>query len=117
MTPESQRMAIAEACGWKNPNHPDTQALVVNWWSKDRNVWWLMPDGKSLVMNSSVPDYLSDLNAMHEAWETLNETQKFAYRDHLIDVVSRCVGNDWYEGATAPQRAEAFLRTLGKWES
>ena len=39
------------------------------------------------------PDYCNDLNAMHEAEKTLN---------HMT--------------ATARERAEAFLRTLGKWE-
>lgn len=70
------------------------------------------------------PDYLLDLNAMHEAEKTFNGNhQRIArYQDALIKVIG-VTGfgpfgtiENWLLHATAAQRAEAFLRTIGKWE-
>lgn len=69
------------------------------------------------------PDYLHDLNAMHEAEKSLNEKQQEEYFYELFGVC----GIDPTEPAapvlifkalhaTAAQRREAFLRTIGKWE-
>ncbi len=60
---------------------------------------------------NSVPNYCTDLNVMHEAEATLTE-------DQLWRMAREIERNDeeWYFRATARQRAEAFLRTLGKWE-
>lgn len=56
-------------------------------------------------------DWANDLNAMYLAEKTLSENPWIVYINELP--------NKW-EGqqihATARQRAEAFLRTLGKWE-
>ena len=92
MNKEAQRIAIAEACGEDNDS----------------------------IVRELIPDYLADLNAMHEAVMTLNADQMVSM-DHHLDVV---VGNGKqglnYEyflwSATAAQRAEAFLRTIGKWK-
>ncbi|MCX8511180.1 MAG: hypothetical protein ORN83_05425 [Chthoniobacteraceae bacterium] len=56
-------------------------------------------------------DYCNDLNAMHEAEWSLTD-------DQLWRMARNIERNDeqWYFRATARQRAEAFLRTLGKWE-
>ena len=58
-------------------------------------------------------DYCDDLNAMHEAEKILNEEQKEKYFFNLM-----CVFGNWPKAiqATAKQRAEAFLRALGKWK-
>jgi hypothetical protein len=55
-------------------------------------------------------NYCGDLNAMHEAEKMLTPTQ---IEDYIIEVMQFS-----HEPiiATARQRAEAFLRTLGKWE-
>jgi hypothetical protein len=59
------------------------------------------------------PDYLNDLNAMHEAEATL----RFDDRNHYIDRLGETYHDSWeFCTATAAQRAEAFLRTIGKWE-
>jgi len=55
-------------------------------------------------------DYCTDLNAMHEAEKTLTSMQLLDYIAFLFDATYEAVL------ATARQRAEAFLRTLGKWE-
>jgi hypothetical protein len=57
-------------------------------------------------------NYCSDLNAMHEAEESLKGKQFGTYGIALNDID----GSLWGIRATARQRAEAFLRTLGKWE-
>jgi hypothetical protein len=68
-------------------------------------------------------DWCNDLNAMHEAEQTLKRMGP-EYSRILLDIVSRDagVGVQYAHGsfahikATARERAEAFLRTLGKWE-
>lgn len=55
-------------------------------------------------------DYCTDLHAMHEIEKTMTPEQWEDYVEH--------VGGTWEQAmhATARRRAEAFLRTLGKWE-
>jgi hypothetical protein len=56
-------------------------------------------------------DYCACLNAMHEAEKVLTTFDEWdIYCVHLGDTQPSCAK------ATARQRAEAFLRTLGKWE-
>ena len=115
MTPEAQRIAIAEACGFTNV-HP----VII------RNVTGCGDDRQCGIASDQgwLPDYLSDLNAMHEAENVLTVGQKENdFQTHLNDVVARdrdglTLGLLTYLSvhATAAQRAEAFLRTLGLWE-
>jgi hypothetical protein len=110
VTPEQQRIAIAEACGFKAKT--------------DRHKpMWATPDGKTLLtMPEHLPDYLNDLNAMHDAEKTLDFEQSELFEDELCDVTFK--DNDGLENplpcrfsvchATAAQRAEAFRRTIGK---
>ena len=98
MTEEQQRIAIAEACGWsyeKNETYAPDGAF---WWSK----------------NPEFPDYLNDLNAMNEAENVLTG---YPQRVTYYETLSKIVGYLAFEfvRATASQRAEAFLRTIGKW--
>jgi hypothetical protein len=83
MTQEQQRVAIAEACG---------------------------EDSDSIV-RELIPDYLNDLNAMHDAENSLTTSQMTTMSQYL----HRKIGVLW-GFATASQRAEAFLRTIGKWK-
>jgi hypothetical protein len=68
---------------------------------------WLSPSG---VEHDSPPDYCSDLNAMHEAENFFASAEQLRNYEDILDD-----GNGGHS-ATARQRAEAFLRTLGKWE-
>jgi hypothetical protein len=124
MTPEQQRIAIATACGWRIVQ-TTKYAWVVICPSKIERAW-SSHDG---VMNDKpasyyLPDYLNDLNAMHEAEKVLTpkhqpdkgESQWGEYLGWLgfcgenkIREVYECVT------ATAAQRAQAFLRTLNLW--
>lgn len=58
-------------------------------------------------------DFCSDLNAMHEAEKVLNQDNLYIMALHIEGLCGR---GEFYFRATARQRAEAFLRTLGKWE-
>ena len=97
MTPEQQRIAIAEACGWVESPYGK--------WSND---------GLILRDPLNPPDYLNDLNAMHDAEKILSPTSEIEWHNQLQNVC----GCSWRVmiRATAAQRAEAFLRTLGRWE-
>jgi hypothetical protein len=57
-------------------------------------------------------NYCTDLNAMHEAEKVLSVEQIAKYFWLLCDISKK--NNPFM--ATARQRAEAFLRTIGKWE-
>lgn len=59
----------------------------------------------------TLPNYTTDLNAMHEAEKTLTPIQATTYFVMLDELLE-----DRVVFATAAQRAEAFLRTIGKWE-
>ncbi len=103
MSPDEQRIAIAEACGWKRHRSPRIRG------------GWKRPDGSDYSWGENViPNYLKDLNAMHEAEKALTAPQQDDYYDALTDVITH--GNFFADiHATAAQRAEAFLRTIGKW--
>jgi len=107
VTPETQRIAIAEACGWKRSDlrpswcHPDNWSMAKN---GSYEVW---------VSQDKLPDYLNDLNAMHEAENTVIKPQRLWYQ-YCLKLNGRSF--DESIGATASQRAEAFLRTIGKWK-
>jgi hypothetical protein len=111
MTNEQINIAIAEACGWKH-YHED---LWVNPdFSGD-------PDGFSELQCGDLPDYINDLNAMHEAENHLKSDEKESYWNQLYEkcdrsVFSRVEDNYKMLRATASQRAEAFLKTIGRWE-
>jgi hypothetical protein len=73
---------------------------------------------------NSVPDYCTDLNAMHKAEKSLTVEQIELFADTMYNLcVEKKVTTPNRLGwrfallnATAQERAEAFLRTLGKWE-
>jgi len=57
--------------------------------------------------------YTHDLNAMHEAEKWLSPID----REYYIDTLGDMFDNAWELAlASARQRAEAFLRTVYKWE-
>ena len=116
MTPEAQRIAIAEACGCE-----------------------LQPGGKQGFIPDvsehpedmqDCPDYLNDLNAMHEAEKVFSNDQRRNYARMLFhvhplhyDTAEKDPDGYFHRmavfflvHATAAQRAEAFLRTLSLWK-
>jgi hypothetical protein len=116
MDKHKQRMAIAEACGYKNARLLESQHVVI----ADCGLESLDYDKRRGFVY--VVDYLNDLNAMHEAEEVLTAKQSSAYW-----CILQSIGKPWPEKgkgamfwqsthATAAQRAEAFLKTLQLWE-
>jgi hypothetical protein len=104
MNSEQQRSAIAEACGWKfipEYYHGEDQPPELT---------TVTPDGRHLC--GCYPDYLNDLNAMHEAEKVLIDGKEQVYFEDLHGVA----GNLTFYRATAAQRAEAFLKTLNLWK-
>ena len=112
MNEKAQRIAIAEACGFKRVNR----------------TYYIDPDGlpRTTVCADALnllPDYLHDLNAMHEAEKVLNKEKGGDYAATLFDISleglipTKRDEDAWFfhVRATATQRAEAFLRTLGLW--
>ncbi len=102
MKPEQQRIAIAEACGWYD--------LV----EQDISLFGKHEPESQKTFELDVPDYLNDLNAMHEAEKRIKGTPYWkTYETLLAQIVS---GDNGMFHITAPQRAEAFLRTLNLWK-
>ena len=126
MTPEEQRLAIARACGWRI--------------YKSNGITYYERPGGNVYYHAlcveDLPDYLNDLNAIHEA-EKILDTWTGKYRgwqdpydsDSFIAYYNiHAAWESWlpYEydepvprkkayRATAVQRAEALLKTLDLW--
>lgn len=131
MTDQEIRIEIAECCGWK---------WVGMHGSKKHGYWYLnlkqenMPIAESgkfggATPSYSLPNYPEDLNAMHEACQTLGYDQSAQFVNELVRVIMGTGEKPSEEylksplssirmavNATAHQRAEAFLRTVGKWK-
>jgi len=88
MTDEKINAAIAKACGWKGCSRCSDPECAYNF----------------------MPNYCNDLNAMHQAEETLPDGDLWTMKYNLP------LQGGLEFRSTARQRAEAFLRTLGKWE-
>ncbi len=111
MTPEAQRIAIAEACGWTDC-HIGSAGIGGAVERRGR------PKGTppKRKYTCDLPDYLNNLNAIHEAVQYVRDNDMFwtKYNEWLIKI---CGGYKWEAiSATSSQRAEAFLRTIGKWD-
>ena len=107
MDKDKQRVAIAEACGWEHRT------------VDGKTYWWNMAIQEGEL--SQLPDYLNDLNAMHEALLGLSQEQR-------EEVALRvCWGINWKSrethecspdyllACTSEELAEAFLKTLNLW--
>jgi len=110
MKSEKQRIAIAEACGWR-PAKPEEYHLDWDVYIERKIYYGAFHD---------YPDYPNDLNAMHEAENTFKDLGDFVrYCELLGEVVTgrKEVGLVYRTiHATAAQRAEAFLKTLNLWK-
>lgn len=121
MSPEKQRIAIAEACGWRFGVWSSLNDSVNGWYS---------PSGRFVGHHGHLPDYPNDLNAIHAVEKTLeSKLYRIRYIELLSGIISDSRSHDEMEAdrtlgcspfllttATAPQRVEAFLKTVGRWE-
>lgn len=132
MNEQSQRIRIAEFCGWQAIELRDSVKSGKKDWLSGLNP---KPDeivkvidaesGEERAPNESdygyetLPDYTRDLNAMHDAEQCLTQMQCFTYRDILQAAVLKDVAvfaEDFTFGATASLRATAFVKTIGEWK-
>jgi hypothetical protein len=119
MTDEQINIAIAEACGMRGVwEKKITSCGCDGQWD------YFNPQGNRL------PDYCNDLNAMHKAEKMLTKEQLYNYGNKLDRItlpktsMEMCYIESPEAGmypdlfcATAAQRAEAFLKTIKKWNS
>lgn len=93
--------AIAEYCGWLDVRICTLHSPPLTLGEK--------PIKGGYLVDQRVPNYCRDLNAMHEAENKLSNT--WVYKVELERLTN---GNEWH--ATAQQKTEAFLKTIGKWK-
>jgi hypothetical protein len=119
MKPEQQIIAIAEACGWTQCVYVESIGLAKGVPGNNKPSYGTYENGMA-----QLPDYLNDLNAMHEAEQTLWQ-KDWESRHDFVDKLARIlspVHGYWQQSgldlldATAAQRAEAFLRTINLWK-
>lgn len=98
MTPEQQRIALAEWAGWKK--------LRDGRYKKDE------------IVERFLPDYLNDLNAVHDLLkpERFTPPGNPSKTRFWLELVFVCGSTESTAFATAAQRCEALLRTLNLWE-
>lgn len=117
MTPEQQNIAVAEACGWR-------KGPVTGRWIHSSNEG--MKHYSSAWVNAcNLPSCHSDLNACaeFERMLSLHEGDKYALEVYRVVTEARARSKTEFRAAglltisaTAPQRCEAFLRTLNLWK-
>lgn len=127
MKPESQRIAIGEACGitvkeYTRNDHrkcfcvQDRNGICIGDFGAPLNATVTLADAVHYL-----PNYLNSLDVMHEAEKVLTDEQGSMYR-HILSMnsdgplakyltVERAMCH-----ATAAERAEAFLKATSKWE-
>jgi hypothetical protein len=139
MNHEEIRIAIAEACGWTYhkreswPRHrpkrfeyilqaPTEKGKVL----PEFTVASASYEDDVIVGLLRLPDYPNDLNCMREAWACVIASDTSLvdrFENELTEIVIRDAPDPARDkfyalktNASAAQRAEAYLRTLGKWQ-
>lgn len=108
---KEQRIAIAEACGWTK----------LQWrGGKAKRIFLVgIKPGYTFKKPRAVEDFTSDLNALHDAEsQLLDNSNGQTFIEHLCKIRGGWEHNtisDLFVRSTAQQRAEALLRTIGKW--
>jgi hypothetical protein len=107
MTQEEKRIKLAEAGGWTKVHQS---------WTGQKKA--CIPNDSQIL---PLPDYFTDLNAVHELEKVLTDEQWLEYREELrtailggIRLVSQWCKADLH--ATAAQRCEALGITLNLWK-
>lgn len=118
MSDEEIRIAIATQLGWKW----DDQTVYA---PPDSSRWARVGFNGGDELFRVLPDYPNDLNACHEAAETLRKNQ-FHFVQYPGELFFVVTGRKWdgdmgyfmfnYAQASARQISEAVLRTIGKWK-
>ena len=111
MNEDEINRAIAEHLGWMR--HPTCKKVWRTPEQCERNRELIgTVSGPWSTESSGPPNYCGDLNAMHEAEKTLENHQLWMVATALAGIahVDAPITH-----STARQRAEAFLRVVGKW--
>ncbi len=125
MNTVKQKLAIAEAHGWTGIEDYSGPLMM----SAGSYIRGYPPHITPMIGKKvDLPDYLNDLNEMHEAEKTLNHLTPLydctliqTISDGEFDMRKHPIASMHYVDAllgihaTASQRAEAFLKTIGKW--
>ena len=131
MTNEELNVEIAEYYGWRNIREQDYQPFGTDPYIDGPSQVWVGIHPESDVDSKEyevIPDYCNDLNEMHDAEKYILDFSRFGrFGDELAKVVLGHTGTPeditlsyWalqrVTHANGRQRAEAFLRTIGKWK-
>ena len=113
LTPDEQQVKVAETCGFIVKEFNDSVYPIWRVWTRN--------DGR-IFFDDQMPDYLNDLNAMHEAEKHGHSVDPHWTEKWLCNmsiVISNGETDDYmnlgkYElaTATAEQRAKAFVLTM-----
>lgn len=128
MTKEEINEAIARACGWTQIRECSYDDLMNSYGPLGDDtplsgcvglLVGINPEDSELL---PIPDYCGDLNAMAEAekWMQNNKGLHFSkayYTTYLPDAAIGAEGSWAVVSATSEQRAKAFVRTFGLWDS
>lgn len=96
MTEQEQRIAIAEACGWRK---------------SDKGWWFNATDSNG--GDPDPPDFLHDLNAIHEALRGQSRVFNNFFNDALQKIAAK--KGMFAHLLEASDYAEAFLKVKGLW--
>jgi len=108
LTPEEKRIKVAELCGFTKINPKDYIWHGNEWDGWAENFISGISKGNRVIL----PDYLNDLNAMHEAEKLLSRSQQHNYMSLLSWTDAGYKEPEDFILATAAQRAEAFVLTM-----
>ncbi len=116
MTPTEQRIALAQACGWTRMSMYSHIASGKQLLGLNDSLYGTPPCDKNKPEDDQsfepVPEYDSDLNAMHEAEKMFPHPASY----YFFTLAEVCGGEHQAYRATAPQRLEAILRVLNLWD-
>lgn len=128
MTDQEINRKIAELYGWKREKRKRWGGTDnVDGWGRNQHLSLGHKDRQFTTwLEGHIPNYCSDLNAMHEVEERLSDLEHLKFRQQLSSYFHRRPDENpftaaWREhreaiSAPARQRAEAFLRVKGEWK-
>lgn len=129
MTEQEINIAIAEFCGVCTHPEEFRKTKTIEDGNDSDTSYECKKCGKDYIYDSSakVPNYFGDLNAVHEAEKLLPVDLLKKYNIQIGRLIVQLDKDEYWENplgdintytfhATAPQRSEALLRTIGKWK-
>ena len=104
LSDEEKRIKVAELCGWKRKRVGTLISFK----------WYLGEGGSNGCSDNQLPNYLNDLNAMHEAEKLMSSEQSERFRSalHHSSIGGGKMFGEAICHATAAQRAKAFVLTM-----